>query len=90
MKKELSITRKLKNADGKRLLEKTMLEYSREIIIELKDSPELLPQVLNELEISEDDFFEAICGEKKKNITFYDETLTLTKRKTKNSGSKNR
>ena len=34
-----TIIKKLNNAEGKRLLEKTKLEYSKEIINKLKENP---------------------------------------------------
>ena len=77
------IKKQLKNVEGKRLLTKTILEYSKEIIISLESNPELLISVLNELEISEEDFFAYLSGEKKGNITIYDQALSLIKIKNK-------
>lgn len=82
MNNEIDIIKKLKNAEGKRLLEKNALEYSKEIITELSKEPEFLIQILNELELTEEDFFAYLSGEKKGNITLYDQTLCLVKEKT--------
>ena len=42
----------IKNAEGKRMLEKTLLNYSIEIIEELKTNPKLLNNLLDELAIA--------------------------------------
>ena len=83
MNNNINIIKQLKNAKGKRLLQKNMLEYSKEIITSLENNPKLLPQIIDELEITEEDFFAYISGEKNANITLYDQTLTLVKTKTK-------
>ena len=87
MNNEIITKRKLKNAEGKRLLEKTRLEYSREIIIKLQEDPIKLNEVLTELEITEADFLNYLSGVENANITFYDQALTLVKKKefTKNN-----
>lgn len=77
------IKKQLKNAKGKRLLEKTKLEYSKEIITELEKNPSLLDKILTDLELTEIEFFSYISGEKNANITLYDQALTLTKIKPK-------
>lgn len=82
MNNEIDIIKKLKNAEGKRLLEKNALEYSKEIILELEKHPELLIQILDELELTEEEFFAYLSGERKGNITLYDQTLCLVKEKT--------
>ena len=83
MNNNINIIKQLKNAKGKRLLQKNMLEYSKEIITNLEKNPQIITQILDELEIPEEDFFAYISGEKKANITLYDQTLTLVKTKTK-------
>lgn len=83
MNNKISIIKQLKNAKGKRLLQKNILEYSKEIITNLENNPEILNQVLDELEIPEEDFFAYISGEKKANITLYDQTLSIIKTKVK-------
>ena len=84
MNNNINIMKQLKNAKGKRLLEKNILEYSKEIITNLEREPKKLIEILDELEITEEDFFAYISGEKKANITLYDQTLSLVKTKTKN------
>ena len=85
MKKELKVKKNLKNIEGKRLIEKTKLEYSKEIIEILKNNPEELGKILNQLEISEKRLMEYLSGEKHTDIVFYDQAFSLlTKKKTKN------
>ncbi len=81
MDNKIKIKRNLKNADGKRLLEKTRLEYSREIIIRLQKNPLQLNDILKELEVTEEDFMNYLSGTKNANITFYNQALTLVKKK---------
>lgn len=85
---KIDIIKKLKNAEGKRMLTKIILEYSKEIIIILEKKPEILTQVLDELEIPEEDFLAYLSGDKKGNITLYDQTLCLVKNKINNFNNK--
>lgn len=82
---DIYIKRQLKNAEGKRLLQKVILEYSKDIIDNLKQNPSILNDVLEELEISKSEFFEYLTCEKKGNITMYDQTLYLIKELNKNN-----
>ena len=75
------IKKTLKNAEGKRLLEKTILNYSFEIIKEIKNNPQIFNNILNELEVTDEEFMKYISGEEKNNISFYDQTLKLIKEK---------
>ena len=79
MSYDYSIRKQLKNAEGKRLLEKTLLEYSKYIIQHLEEDPTLLIELLEKLEITEEEFYEYISGDKKGNIALYDQALCLTK-----------
>lgn len=88
MKNKEITKRKLKNAEGKRLLEKTKLEYSKIIINGIKKEPELLESLLKSLEVTENEFFNYLSGDTTANITFYDQTLTLVKMKRKNNEEK--
>ena len=69
MYNKYQIKKNLKNAEGKSLLMKTKLEYSKEIIKYIEQNPEELPQIIEILEIPEDDFFKSLSGEKDNNIT---------------------
>ena len=80
--------RKLKNAEGKRMLEKTKLEYSKRIINGIENEPELLDSLLKSLELTEKEFLNYLSGDTTTNITFYDETLTLVKIKRKHNEKK--
>jgi len=75
--KNIALLSGLKNADGKRLLVKTTLEYSKEISLKLHENPNLLELILSELEMTTSDFLEYLTGFKIANITFYDETLSI-------------
>ena len=70
----------LNNEQGKILYEKTILEYSKLIIDEIKKEPNRLPALLDKLGITKEEFYALISYEKKGNITFYDESLKLLKR----------
>lgn len=74
---------KLKNIAGKRLLEKTKLEYSQSIIAELSKYPEIINEVIDNLDLVEEDFYNYLSGTKSINITFYDEALSVAKEKIK-------
>lgn len=50
---------------------------------ELEKNPQILPEILDELEITELEFLDYISGNSQANITLYDQTLTLIKTKTK-------
>lgn len=85
MSNENLIKKNLKNAEGKRLYKKTLLEYSREIIENLNESPEKLPELLDLLEVTEEDFYAYLSGDKTGNIALYDQALShLVKKKTNN------
>ena len=83
MKNNKLIIKQLNNAKGKRLLERTKLEYSKEIILQLGKNPNIVPELLNELEITQEDFFNYLSGKYNANITLYDQTLTTAKEKIK-------
>lgn len=85
MKEEINIKRKLKNAEGKRLLEKTILEYSKEIISAIQKDYSLLSQTTESLQITEEELFRLLSGEKNGNIIYYDQALSITKKKVKSN-----
>ena len=85
MKQEINIKRKLENAEGKRLLEKTILEYSKEIISEIKKDYSLLSEITESLQIPEEELFRLLSGEKNGNIIYYDQALSITKKKVKSN-----
>ena len=80
MNKRIEITRKLKDAKGKILLEKTQLDYSKELIEILTQAPDKVPLILKSMEITEQELFDYLTGNKKGNIALYDQILTLTKK----------
>ncbi len=71
----------LKNIEGTIQLAKTKLEYAKEIAKCLGEQPERLPELLEMLEITEEDFYAYLSGIKKSDITFFDQALSLVKRK---------
>ena len=73
------LKKELKNAKGKRLLEKTYLNYSLSIIELLKSNPLILDKLLESLELNEQDFYNYISGNIHGNITFYNEALKQVK-----------
>ena len=83
MKEKINIKRELKNAEGKRLLEKTILEYSKEIISAIQEDYSLLPEITESLQITEEEFFRLLSGEKNGNIVYYDQALSIIKKKVK-------
>ena len=85
MKEEINIKRKLENAEGKRLLEKTILEYSKEIISEIKKDYSLLSEITESLQIPEEELFRLLSGEKNGNVIYYDQALSITKKKVKSN-----
>ena len=85
MKEEINIKRKLENAEGKRLLEKTILEYSKEIISEIKKDYSLLSEITESLQIPEEELFRLLSGEKNGNIIYYDQALSIAKKKVKSN-----
>ncbi len=85
MKEEINIKRKLKNAEGKRLLEKTILEYSKEIISAIQKDYSLLSEITESLQITEEELFRLLSGEKNGNIVYYDQALSIAKKKVKSN-----
>lgn len=88
MENNLSTIIKLKNAEGKRILEETILGYSKEIIQGLQDNPEIIHKLVDMLEVTEDELLAYLSGELTANITLYDQTLTLTKNLVKEESNK--
>lgn len=78
------LKKKLKNAQGKALLTKTQLEYSKAILENIQKNPEILDDLLKNLEMSEDEFLSIVSTEKKENITFYEQTMSLIKKRKNN------
>ena len=60
------------NEKGKRLLEKTKLQYTRDILNSIQENPNLLDVVLEELYLDKEEFFEKL-KDTHTNITFYDQ-----------------
>lgn len=85
MKEEINIKSKLKNAEGKRLLEKTILEYSKEIISAIQKDYSLLSEITESLQITEEELFRLLSGEKNGNIVYYDQALSIAKKKVKSN-----
>lgn len=65
----------LNNIEGLRVLKMTKLDYSRKIIEILRGNMSFFPILLEDLEVTKDDFFDYLLGNKEIDITFYDQTL---------------
>lgn len=74
---ENDMLKKLKNIEGKRLMEKTRLDYSQNILNILTSNPQVVPVVAEQLELTEEQLFALLSGDKMGNITFYEEALGL-------------
>ena len=75
--------RRKQNLEGKRLIEVSILEYTKAILQELEKNPQVLLDILFELEVTEQDFYNYLSGVEQANIVFYDQALVLLKRKNK-------
>lgn len=75
------IKAKLQNVEGKKALELNKLQYTMQIINGLEMDPSILPELLESLELTEDDFFSHLSGDTRTNITLYDQALQLVNEK---------
>jgi len=65
------------NEKAKKMLYKNVLEYSKMILNQLDANKDLLPTILNSLEMTEEDFWKKISLENIDNTVFYDQVLDL-------------
>ena len=65
------------NEKAKKMLYKNILEYSKMILNQLDSNKDLLPTILNSLEMTEEDFWKKISLENIDNTVFYDQVLDL-------------
>ena len=89
MKNNKELLRLISNIKGKKLLEETLMKYSMSIINEIEKNPEVLPELLEELDVDQETFIDRLQNNSG-NITFYDETLSLVKKKENDFGMGNR
>ena len=75
VKRELLI----KNAEGKKMVKKSILDYCDQILKIIKKHPEIVDDIISSLEVSEVDFFNSINGEANNNLTYYDHVLSLSR-----------
>lgn len=66
----------LNNIEGLRLLKLTKLDYSKRIISLLKDNPNYLLVLIEEMQLTEEDFYDYLLVNKQVDITFYDQALS--------------
>lgn len=85
---ENNIDKELLNAEGKRLLQKTKLEYSKNIIDILKNNPRLFNEILDNMYISKEELLGHLSGEIDGNIVIYDQALVLARKFTNNINNK--
>ena len=71
-KKPKCVENKIKDMLGKQNYKQTIMNYSKEIALELKNNPDKLNFLLNDLELDQQTLFDA-------NITFYEYILDLLK-----------
>ena len=69
-----------KNLEGKLLLKKTKLQYTKEILNDISNNQQILEELLENLEITEEDFKNKILSQDA-NIAFYDKAYTLLKQR---------
>lgn len=81
-KENIKIQKELKNAEGKRILQKTKLEYAKKIIEDLQKEPSVTEIVTSRLDVSNQYFFESLSGSVNENIVYYDEALQITRKLT--------
>ena len=71
--------KELNNILGKRKLEETKLNYSKEITNELKKNPDLINEIIEKLGVTQEDLYKYLSGEELANISIYDEAYLLVK-----------
>ena len=86
MKKDEFIN--LKNAEGKRLLQKTKFEYASEIINIIKNNPSIYNDLLKDVELTSNEFFNYLSGDVDGNIIIYDYLLDKSKKLVKKKNLK--
>ena len=62
MSDNINLKKKISNAKGLRNLEQTKLKYSKAILSLLEDNPNLLDELLQDLDVTDDDFFRKITA----------------------------
>lgn len=87
---ENNIKKRILNAEGKRMLEITKLNYSKQILDILKKEPDILDNVLVDMTLPLDDALNYLSGDKNANIVIYDQMLVLTRKKYLEKKYKNR
>lgn len=70
---------KIRNTQGKRLLEETYLSYSKAITEILTERPDIITALQIRLQVTEEDFWSYLSGDTRANITFYDAALGIAK-----------
>lgn len=77
-KKPKCVENKIKDMLGKQNYKQTIMNYSKEIALELKNNPDKLNFLLNDLELDQQTLFDALINNDE-NITFYEYILDLVK-----------
>lgn len=77
-KKPKCVENKIKDMLGKQNYKQTIMNYSKEIALELKNNPDKLNFLLNDLELDQQTLFDALINNDE-NITFYEYILDLLK-----------
>ena len=77
-KKPKCVENKIKDMLGKQNYKQTIMNYSKEIALELKNNPDKLNFLLNDLELDQQTLFDALINNDE-NINFYEYILDLLK-----------
>lgn len=72
-----------RNEIGKRKIQEVINKYSIEILKNIKQNPEILPYLLDNMELIEEEFEEILFSNQITNITIYYEMLSQIKNLTK-------
>ncbi len=79
MNKRIEAIWEKKTKEGVALLDKVKLEYVKKIVEVLKEDPNLVNIVLEDLDLKEQEFIEKINDRNNTSIAFYNQVLSTTK-----------
>lgn len=71
------------NLYGNKLYKKTVLQYSKKIVLKIQENPNQVYDILKKMKMSKYDFYDIIIGKKNANIAFYDTVLSFLENKQK-------
>lgn len=68
----------IRDLKGKKQLQEVLNKYSKSIIEAIEENPDILPSLLESLEMTPEELFDKLMNNSE-NITFYDNALTYVK-----------